>query len=37
MVIINVEKLTGLILCGKCGLGLRTSNHHIDRLINHWH
>jgi hypothetical protein len=30
MVITNVEKLTGLKFCSKCGLGFRTSEYHRD-------
>jgi hypothetical protein len=35
MVITNVEKLTGLRFCSKCGLGFRTSGHHRDRFMKH--
>jgi hypothetical protein len=35
MVITNVEKLTGLRFCTKCGLGFRTSDHHRDRFTKH--
>jgi hypothetical protein len=36
MVITNVEKLTGLRLCSKCGLGFRTSDHNTDRFNKHY-
>jgi hypothetical protein len=35
MVITNVEKLTGLRFCSKCGLGFRTSDHHRARFNKH--
>jgi hypothetical protein len=36
MAITNVEKLTGLRFCSKCGLGFRTSDHHIERFNKHY-
>jgi NADH pyrophosphatase NudC (nudix superfamily) len=35
MVIINVEKLTGLRFCSKCGIGFRISDHHTERFNKH--
>jgi hypothetical protein len=35
MIITNIEKLTGLRFCNKCGLGFKTSDHHRDRFTKH--
>jgi hypothetical protein len=35
MVISNVEKLTGLRFCSKCGLGFRTSDHDTEKFTKH--